>query len=214
MEQMVNFFLRFSGPWSYLLVFLVLLACGFGLPIPEDVTLFAGGYIAYKGAANVYIMVAIAFAGVMFGDSVIFLLGKKFGRKAAEKGPLKRVLTPARLATVEEGFQKRGNAIIFFARFMPGLRAPIFFSAGTLRIPFRVFILYDGSAALVSVPAIVYSVWYFGSKVDYIISVIKKVEYGIIAFVICLVLLFVTKWYLGKRKLTRQGGAVRTNEGS
>jgi membrane protein DedA with SNARE-associated domain len=214
MEPMVNFILGFTGPWAYILVFGILLLCGFGLPIPEDVTLFAGGYIAYKGTADVYLMILIAFAGVMVGDSIIFMLGQKYGKRAAQKGPLKKVLTPARLATVEQGFRKRGNTVIFFARFMPGLRAPIFFTAGTMGVPFKVFFAYDGIAALISVPAIVYSVFHFGAKVDYIIDIIQKVEYGILAFIFCMILVFSMKWYLGKRKLTRQAGAVRANEGS
>ena len=41
------------------------------------------------------------------------------------------------------------------ARFMPGLRAPIYFTAGTVGVKFHTFLFYDGLAALVSVPAIV-----------------------------------------------------------
>jgi membrane protein DedA with SNARE-associated domain len=35
--------------YGYVAVFLVLLACGFGLPLPEDITLVAGGVIAGLG---------------------------------------------------------------------------------------------------------------------------------------------------------------------
>ena len=42
-----EFFVDSSGWAPYLIAFGVLLACGVGVPIPEDITLFAMGYLAY-----------------------------------------------------------------------------------------------------------------------------------------------------------------------
>jgi membrane protein DedA with SNARE-associated domain len=41
-------------------------------------------------------------------------------------------------------------------RFLPGLRAPIFFTAGSTRVKFWKFFCLDGLAALVSVPFFVW----------------------------------------------------------
>lgn len=55
------------------------------------------------------------------------------------------------------------NWVLFVARFLPGLRSPIFLTAGmTRRIPFWRFLLLDGLAALISVPVWVY-LGYFGA---------------------------------------------------
>lgn len=40
--------------------FFILLICGFGVPIPEDITLVAGGIIAGLGFADVHIMVVVS----------------------------------------------------------------------------------------------------------------------------------------------------------
>jgi membrane protein DedA with SNARE-associated domain len=139
-------------------------------------------------------------AGVLIGDSTIFFLGKKYGRKLTDKPFFHKFLSPDRLEIVKEKFHEKGNRVIFAARFMPGLRAPTFFSAGTLHLPFRVFFFYDGMAALISVPAIVWVVYYFGALAGQVIDVIRKVEHGIIAVVLILVLGTVLKWYLNHRK--------------
>lgn len=201
MDAMIDFLMGFSGPGPYLLVFFILLACGLGLPIPEDITLFAAGVLAYYGSANVYWMIVVSFVGVMSGDSVIFFLGAKYGRKITHRWPFRKILTPDRLDQVSDRLRKGGNKVIFMARFMPGLRAPIFFSSGMLHVPFRVFFLFDGIAALLSVPAIVYTVYYFGDELDRVVSVIRNVQHGILLIIFGIVLIFVAKW-LFKRKVT------------
>jgi membrane protein DedA with SNARE-associated domain len=203
MDTLVDFLLNFYGPTPYFLVFGILLLCGLGLPIPEDITLFAGAVLAYYGIADVYLMIVISFVGVMMGDSIIFLLGAKYGRRLTKKGIFAKLLPEDRLEFVRKKLNKQGNQLIFFARFMPGLRAPIYFSAGTLHLPFRVFFFYDGLAALISVPAIVGLIYYFGDSLDWIVRVIQRAEYGIVIVIFGTLAAILGKWYITHRKLKR-----------
>ncbi|MBL8021282.1 MAG: DedA family protein [Leptospirales bacterium] len=202
--DLLNFILglvqNVSGPVPYIVVFSVLLLCGFGLPLPEDVMLFTGGMLAYFGKADVHVMVVVAFAGVMIGDGTIFFLGSKFGLALTKKAFFARILSPERLNAVREQFHKHGNKIVFAARFMPGLRTPVFFTAGTLHLPFRVFLFYDGFAALISVPTIIYLVYAFGHEVEYIVGAIKSVEHGVIFLIVGVILVIAGKIYWNHRK--------------
>ena len=56
-DSIVNWIQSIHEPYTYLLVFAILLLCGFGLPIPEDITLIAAGLMAYYGKANVFVMI-------------------------------------------------------------------------------------------------------------------------------------------------------------
>ncbi|MGE0614413.1 MAG: DedA family protein [Bacteriovoracia bacterium] len=202
MDKLVDFMFNISGTNAYLLLFGTLLACGFGLPVPEDIVLFGAGYYAhlFPEESNVFVMVLISLVGVLLGDSAIFYLGHKHGRKLVNRFWLfRKLLPPERLDMVQKKLHNQGNKVIFAARFMPGLRMPIFFSAGTLHLPFRIFFFYDGLASLISVPAIVYSVYYFGDEVDHIIKVIRRVEHGIIFVIISVALILTLKWYLNSR---------------
>ena len=60
--------------YGYAAVFVVLIACGFGVPIPEDITLIAGGVISGLGHSNVHIMVIVGMTGVLTGDGLMFML--------------------------------------------------------------------------------------------------------------------------------------------
>ena len=171
MDRLVDFLLNFYGPTPYFLIFGILVICGLGLPIPEDVTLFAAGLLSYYGLTDVWTMIAMAFLGVILGDTVIYWLGAHYGRKLTRHWFFHKLLPDDRLDAVRSQFHRKGNKLVFAARFMPGLRAPIFVSAGTLHLPYRTFLFYDGTAALVSVPLIIGAVYFFGEQVSKIHSI-------------------------------------------
>lgn len=207
MDAIVDFLLNFYGPTPYLIVFGILLLCGLGLPIPEDITLFVGGVLAYYGLCEPITMVVVCFSGVMLGDSIMFWLGARYGRSLTRKWFFHKMLPDDRLDAVKARFNRWGNKLIFIARFMPGLRAPIFFSAGTFHLPFRVFFFYDGLAALLSVPLIIGAVYYFGDHLERVIRIIKKMEHGIVLVVFLVVMTMALKWFVTHRKLKRDPGA-------
>lgn len=200
MDSIVDILLSFYGPTPYFLIFGILFACGIGLPIPEDITLFAGGLAAYYGLTNLWLTIFISLAGVILGDSLIFILGARFGRKLTRRWFFHKLLPEERLNSVQEKFHQKGNKLIFAARFMPGLRAPIFFSAGTLHLPYKVFLFYDGIAALISVPAIIGAVYYFGDELDRVVRIIQRIEHSIVAVIFVVILVVAGKWYLAHRK--------------
>ncbi len=159
LQQLVTIFAE-NG---YLAVFIALMICGAGLPLPEDITLVAGGVIAGLGYANVHAMFALAMFGVLLGDCAIFLLGYRYGARILQWRFVARILTPARYAKVQEKFHRYGNRVLFIARFLPGMRTTIYLTAGmTHRVSFLRFLLLDGSAALISVPFWVY-LGFFGA---------------------------------------------------
>lgn len=203
MDRILDILLNFVGPTPYLLIFGILLLCGLGLPIPEDITLFAGGLSAYYGLTQLWVVIAVSYFGVIMGDSIIFFLGAHYGRKLTKKWFFHKLLPDERLNTVRTKLHSQGNKLIFAARFMPGLRAPIYFSAGTLHLPYRVFLFYDGLAALLSVPTIIGAVFYFGDELDKVVRVIQKIEHSIFVVMILIVLAMSGKWYVTHRRLRR-----------
>lgn len=203
MDTLVDFLLSFYGPTPYFIIVGILLLCGLGLPIPEDITLFAAGLLSYYGVADVWVMIGISMFGVLLGDSVIYYLGYHFGRKLTKKWIFHKLLPDDRLAAVQQRFRERGNRLIFAARFMPGLRAPIFFSAGTLHLPYRIFLFYDGGAALISVPLIIGSVYYFGDELDHVVRVIQRVEHSLVLVIFAVLAAILAKWFVTHRKLKR-----------
>jgi len=161
----------------------ILLLCGLGLPIPEDISLISAGYIAHLGKANVHTLFVICFTAVLAGDTMAFLIGRFFGRRILDSKFGHRYFSPKRQRRVRAYFRTYGSKVVFIARFLPGLRFSIFLSAGMLHVRPYIFVVYDSLAAMLSVPFLVYMAYYFGDKIDHVIIWARRSEYGILALV-------------------------------
>lgn len=204
--DILHFLLDLFASYGYLAVFLVLLLCGFGLPIPEDVTLVAGGIISGLGYTDVHIMFAVGMAGVLIGDGTMFTLGRVFGDRVLKFRLVSRVLTRERFEAVQEKFAKYGNWVLFVARFLPGLRSPIFLTAGmTRQIPYWRFLLLDGFAALISVPVWVYLGYFGASNIDQLMVWVHRGQYGIFAVLGVLGAVLGLVWWRRRRRAQKTG---------
>ncbi len=191
------------GTHSYFFIFGILIACGFGLPMPEDILLVTGGVLASRGVINLHMIIAVTLVGVLVGDGMIFSMGKFFGPKLKNKKLFQFILPPDRDVKVANIIRKYGEKVIFMARFMPGLRTPIFFTTGTYQIPFWKFMLFDGVAAIVSVPTWVYIGFLFGSNLEQLEYVIKKFQWGIYGVIAALVLIVIGILYVRKVRVSK-----------
>lgn len=198
LQTLIDFF---TG-YGYAAVFLVLLACGFGVPIPEDVTLVAGGIISGLGYTNEHTMFLVGMAGVLAGDSTMFMIGRLYGPRVRRFKFVRRILTPQRFRMVQQKFARYGNWVLFVARFLPGLRTPIFLTAGmSRRIPFWRFLLLDGLAALISVPIWVYLGHFGANNREWLMQMVSRGQHGLYALMaVIAVALFTVWWRKRKRK--------------
>lgn len=182
----------------------ILLLCGLGLPIPEDITLISGGWVAHLGIVNVHTTFVICLCAVLGGDTIAFFLGRLFGRKLLDTRLARRFFPPRKQLRVRAYFRKYGSKVIFIGRFLPGLRFSIFFSAGMLRLRTAVFLIYDTLAALLSVPALVYLAYYFGAHIDSVVAWARRSEYGIMIAAFVVVAVVAIKAYRKRRLRLRK----------
>jgi membrane protein DedA with SNARE-associated domain len=186
---------------GYAAVFIALMICGAGLPLPEDITLVAGGVIAGLGYANVHAMVALAMFGVLLGDSAIFMLGHHYGARILQWRFVARVLTPERYVKVQEKFDQYGNRMLFFARFLPGMRTTVYLTAGTThRVSFLRFLLIDTLAALISVPFWVYLGYFGADNHEWLVKWMHRGQSSLWVLVGVLVLVILVLWWRRKHR--------------
>lgn len=196
--------------YDYVAVFCILIACGFGIPIPEDVAIIAGGVICGLSAGtpyavNVNYMVVVALSGVLIGDGIIFSLGRYLGPRVTRLPGLKHIITPENYAKIQEKAHRHGDKVLFVARFLPGLRAPIFIiSCISHKVSLLKFVIMDGSAALISVPALVYLGYFFAYDIADVIRYVRKCEHFILgAIIISLVSFLVYKYIKNRLKIKK-----------
>ena len=200
----------FFTQYGYTAVFLVLLACGFGVPIPEDITLVTGGVISGLGYANLYVMYAVGMAGVLVGDGLMFTAGRVYGDKILRFKPIARVMTPKRYTQVQEKFDKYGNWVLFVARFLPGLRTPIYITAGISRkVSFWQFLLMDGFAALISVPVWIYLGYLGAANQEWLMAKVHQFQYGLFILIGLGALVLGYFWWRKRQRIRFYGMKLR-----
>ncbi len=175
---------HFILKYSYLAVFSVLLWCGVGFPMPEDIILISGGFLVYKDTANLYWMALVALSGVMIGDIIIYYIGRKFGPDIINHRRFKKILSEKRLMKIEKLFNRYGTNIVFFGRFTAFVRTPIFLSCGALGLRLSTFLIYDFIAALVSIPFFILIGFYFGKEIERATKYIHDARLLILALIL------------------------------
>jgi membrane protein DedA with SNARE-associated domain len=145
-----------GSPLSLWGPFLILILCGLGLPVPEDIVLVAAGALGEIDGRTWMEVSALMYVGVMLGDSTIFFAGRFFGTRLRTSRWFQRYFSVKKQGKVEDLFDRYHSWVLFVGRFLPGLRAPIFFTAGSTRVKFWKFFFLDGLAALISVPFFVW----------------------------------------------------------
>ena len=129
---------------SYLAIIFVLILTGTGLPIPEEVPIVAAGILSAHGQLHPWLAFAACLFGALAGDCVMYWIGFHFGRSVVREHPRwAHFVKPEREAQIEQMLQQHGLKVFFLARFLVGLRSPVYLSAGILRVPFRRFLLID-----------------------------------------------------------------------
>ena len=153
-------------------IMLVLLVSGLGVPIPEDIPLLLGGFLCSEHGgrlSHLSVMIPLTYAAVFGADLMVYGLGRRYGSHVIEFPVLRRIVAPSRLARAERAVHRHGGKMLAVARFLPGLRSGVFITAGSFRVPLWKMVVFDGSAALASVPLWVLAGYHFGENIPRIL---------------------------------------------
>ncbi|MDP0500607.1 MAG: alpha/beta fold hydrolase [Verrucomicrobiota bacterium JB022] len=123
--------------------------------VSEDLTCIVAGLIAAQGLISVQAAMTACLMGIFIGDVGLYLMGRYMGRRALRKRPFKWLVSEEQVERAARWFHERGSLVIFITRFLPGTRAPVYFTAGSVHAPWLSFITYFGVAALIWTPIIV-----------------------------------------------------------
>lgn len=193
MDSAMAFLQSLQGIEAYALLLALLVGSGFGLPVNEDILLLLAAALTLKGVMEPVPLIAVAWFGLLTADSLIFYWGRRFGAQLLRHRFLSGFVPEARLVAMQATMQRFGPAYIFCVRFMPGLRTALMLVAGSLKMPYRYLLVYDGAAALVELPLLVYGVRYVGGRWEEILALVQRFQ-GVLVPGIVIALLALGLW--------------------
>lgn len=189
--------------YRYLAVFFALFIAGFGIPIPEELTLFVAGYLAAEGMMQPGAAFVVCYFGVLAGDVATYVLGRYGAGWVLSLGFSRWLVPPGKLARFKLSYREWGPWVLPVARLAPGLRFPSFFSAGLVHMKLYRFLIFDGLAAAVNVPIVFGLSYWFGPVVwD---GIRRIIEFGdfLGTSVIVLLALLGTWWLIRRYRKTK-----------
>ena len=174
----------------YAVLFALLLAGPFGLPVPEDIPLILGGVIANQGVVHLDTVFLVCYSGIIIGDLIIYLIGRRYGPRLFAKPRLQQRFTPERVARLKRRLEKRGFMAIFIARHLPYLRTVTFLACGAVKMPLRKFFVADAAAALVSAPLMLALGFVFSEHYSALVAFINKFKIVSIGLAVGMIIVY------------------------
>ena len=188
-------FLLENGGYLGIITFLVLTGCG--LPIPEEVPIVLAGIFSAQGRLEPEWAFAACLFGALLGDSLMYAIGYHFGHDLVAAHPkFGKFVGAQREEYFEQAIQRHGFKVMLLARFLVGVRGPVYLAAGVVRMPFRRFIFWDLICATLVV------VTFFGLSYTYgeqITTMLRDAEMKLTLIVLA-VIGFVFLWWMRRRR--------------
>jgi len=114
-----------------------------GVPLPGETILIAAGALVHRGALDFGDTLFLGIFGAVVGDQIGYWIGRFGGRPFVLRWGRYAFITPERLEHAEAFFAQHGGTAVFLARFITGLRVFGALVAGTSRMPWGKFVLYN-----------------------------------------------------------------------
>ena len=117
-----------------------------GLFIPGSTLIVGASILVPSGALSLGPLLAVATVGSVAGDTVSFMLGRRYGRKVLSFGALAH--RPELADRAERFFRRHGGKSILFGRFTPPIRGIVPAVAGISRVDWGRFLAAAALAAV------------------------------------------------------------------
>ena len=121
-----------------------------------------------------WILLPVCIAGVVLSDLILYSMGWWSGDRIMRHRWMAHLLPPERRRRTEENFHRYGVGLLVFGRLVPGIRAPLFLTAGSMRLPLPRFLLADGLGAVVGNSIFFFLGFWVGDSVKILIEGVEE----------------------------------------
>ena len=132
----------FFHPSSYLGIFLFIASTGCGMPIPEEAAIVVAGVLSSQGTLHTGIAFAACLAGAIVGDSFMYAIGYRWGHGIfTSPSAVRQAIGRRKRTAIPAGDRSHALKVMLLARFLVGIRAPVYVMTGVVRMPYRRFLI-------------------------------------------------------------------------
>jgi len=182
--------------FPYVGLFVLLVLGGIGFPFPEDTTLFLCGFLISTKVVKLIPALLVVYSGLLSTDLFLHFVGRKYGRNIVTHKKFQKILSPERLAMLEDKFNKKGVLLILFGRHLIGLRAQIFIVSGVMRMSALKFLITDAVSSLFTIALMVGAGYVGGNSLQILRKNISRIEHIAILLIVILLAIYLPFKYI------------------
>jgi membrane protein DedA with SNARE-associated domain len=138
---------------SYGLIALAMLVENVFPPVPSELVMPMAGYLVHQGKLQLLPVLAAGLVGTVLGAWFWYGVGRLINEEKLERlvaGHGRWVgIRPQDLATSRRWFQRHGPAVVFWGRFLPGIRPFVSVPAGIELMPQPSFLVWTSAGSLI-----------------------------------------------------------------
>jgi len=160
------------------------------IPLPSEVILPFGGYLAGLGKLKFTGVVLAGTVGGTVGSIFAYYIGSKLGRPFLKKYGRYFFISERKLSQAEYWFIRYGDAAVFFTRLMPVVRTFISLPAGIFQMNFKKFVVYTFMGSLPWSLALVYAGKILGHNWKLLEPIFRKFDIFLLILLIFIVICY------------------------
>jgi membrane-associated protein len=171
-----------------------------GLVLPGETALLFGGALAGMGELSLPGLAVLAVLAAVAGDSVGYEVGRRLGPRLTQSRA-GRFVGERRWARAESVMARRGGWAVLFGRWVGVLRALMPAIAGTTRMPYRRFLLFNAIGGTLWALAVVVAGFLAGASWERVQTYLGDVSgVAVIAVVVAIIAFLVVRRVRARRK--------------
>ena len=164
----------FFARYGYWVVFFGVMLENAGLPVPGETVLLFAGFLAYHGEIHLWRAIVTGMVAASLGDSFGYCLGRFAGTPFVDKYVRRFSILRRRFDRAQAHFQRHGHWAVFVGRFITGLRVFAGPLAGMFRMPYRRFLFFNFTGAVVWATTIACVGFLFGSSWESLVRFVRQ----------------------------------------
>lgn len=175
------------GHWGVFIGMVLESAC---IPLPSEVIMLFGGFLAAQGMLNFWGVVWAGVLGNVVGSVIAFWVGSNGGRPFLQRYGKYILFNNAHLDKADRWFQRYGEWAVFFGRILPVIRTFISLPAGIARMRFPKFLAFTLIGCIPWNIALTYLGLRLGQNWPSVEPYFRPISYVVAAAIICAIVLF------------------------
>jgi membrane protein DedA with SNARE-associated domain len=184
--------------YGYVAVFVLVAVESLGIPLPGETILVAAG--TYAGATHrlsIVAVVVVAAVAAIVGDNIGYLIGDKGGYRLVRRYGPRVHIDATQMKIGRYVFDRHGAKVVFFGRFVSILRTYAAFLAGTTKMGWRRFLVWNAAGGVLWACLYGFGAYAAGNVIARV-STTLTIVLGVVAVVVVIAAIVVVRRHAGR----------------